>query len=93
MIEITYNDNAVEITGHTRTDICAAVSSIAYTTINALLNHNDDNILFEDDNKYMKIKIKNDDYVSKLLFDNMICMFKQLAEQEKDYIKIKKASI
>ena len=93
MIEITYDDNFVEITGHTRADICAAVSSIAYTTINALLNDDKNNIAFEDDNKYMRIKLKNDEYVPKLLFNNMICMFEQLAELENDYVKIKKASI
>jgi len=92
MIEITYDDDSVEISGHTRVDICAAVSSIVYTTINALLNDDENNIILEDDETYMRIKLKNSEYLPKLLFNNMICMFEQLAEQEKGYIKIKKAS-
>lgn len=88
MILIRYDDKTVDISGHSLPDICAAVSAIAYTTVNALLCYDEDNTLFEDDGNNMSIGITNDNEVMRLLFENMIGMLEQMSGQYKQYIKI-----
>ena len=90
MIKVQVNNKNISITGHALYDIhgkdivCASVSSIIYTTINALFKINKSSIEYNDDgNKIEIINIKKDDLTNKLL-ENMIDLLKQL---EIDYPK------
>ncbi len=90
MIKVIVNKNNIKISGHALYDIegkdivCASVSSIIYTSVNALLKLNKSSIEFSDDGKIIEIiKLSNDDITNKLL-ENMIDLLKDL---ELDYPK------
>ncbi len=63
--------------------VCASVSSIVITTINAILSIDDKSINYEEKNG-LTIKVIKDDIVTNKLINNMINM---LLELEKDYPK------
>ena len=90
MIKVIVSDNKIEISGHANYDeygkdiVCASVSSIVTTTINACIEIDEDSILYEDNNDKMLIEIKNNNEVIKKLINNMVFMLKSL---EKDYPK------
>ena len=84
------SEDKIIISGHAGYDIlgkdivCASVSSIVITTINAIIDIDDETIEYEDKNNKMVIKkIKQDNIIDKLL-NNMIFMLESL---EKDYPK------
>ena len=90
MIKVKKNKDNIKISGHALYDIegkdivCASVSSIIYTSVNALLKINKSSIEFNDDGKMIEIfKLSNDNITNKLL-DNMIDLLKDL---ENDYPK------
>ena len=90
MIKVKTNKDNIKISGHALYDIegkdivCASVSSIIYTSVNALLKINKSSIEFNDDGKVIEIfKLSNDNITNKLL-DNMIDLLKDL---ENDYPK------
>ena len=90
MIKVILDNNKIEITGHAYFDdigkdiVCASVSSIVITTINACIEIDDDSINYEDLDNKIKIEILNDNEVIKKLIDNMVFMLEGL---EKDYPK------
>ncbi len=94
MIKVIVTNNKIEISGHANYDeygkdiVCASVSSIVITTINALIDIDENSILYEDDNNKMTIKILKDDLITKKLTNNMILLLEQLQNDYKDYIKI-----
>ena len=94
MIKIVKNDKNITIEGHanfsdTNDIVCASVSSIMYTTVNAILNFSENAINFEDDKKKVTITIlKNDDVTTKLI-DNMMLMFDSLKKDYPSNIEIK----
>ena len=99
MIKIDVNkiDNLISgitIVGHSNysesgTDIvCSAVSSIAITTVNAILKINEDSIDYEEKDGYLKIDILVHTDVIDTLIDNMIELLEELQEQYKKFIKI-----
>ena len=90
MIKIVINNNLIRISGHANYDdygkdiVCASVSSIIITSINAIYRFNKDAIEFVDNNDVMEItKLSEDSNVEKLL-DNMIYIHDELS---KDYPK------
>ena len=90
MIKVILDNNKIEISGHAYYDelgkdiVCASVSSIVVTTINAILELSNDSITYEDlDNKIL-IEILKEDEVAQKLINNMIFMLEGL---EKDYPK------
>ncbi len=90
MIKIVLDNNKIEISGHAYYDdigkdiVCASVSSIVITTINAILEIDEDSIFYEDlDNKIL-IEILKEDKIVKKLINNMVFMLEGL---EKDYPK------
>ena len=97
MIKIIINGddriNSIEIKGHANFNdygkdiVCASVSSIATTTVNALLRLNKD-IKFESDEGYLMITINSHDEVVDELINNMINLLEQLQNQYKKNIKI-----
>lgn len=94
MIKVKINDNKIEISGHANYDeygkdiVCASVSSIVITTINAILEIDLDSIYYEDLNNKMIIKVLKDDKIVSKLINNMILLLEQLENDYKDYIKI-----
>ncbi len=94
MIKIELKDNLITIKGHAGYDdkgkdiVCASVSSIVITTINAIIEINPDAIDYSDlDNEIIIRKLKEDEIVNKLL-NNMILLLENLEKDYKDYIKI-----
>ncbi len=92
-ISIKYEENKIKevlIKGHALYDdygkdiVCAAVSSIVITTINAILSINKDSITF-DESVMIKV-IKNDEITDKLLI-NMINLLKELEHDYPNNIK------
>ena len=94
MIKIELKNNLITIKGHAGYDdkgkdiVCASVSSIVITTINAIIEINPDAIDYSDlDNEIIIKKLKEDEIVNKLL-NNMILLLENLEKDYKDYIKI-----
>lgn len=94
MIKVKISNNKIEISGHANYDeygkdiVCASVSSIVITTINAILEINSDSIYYEDLNSKMTINILKEDEIVNKLLNNMILLLEQLENDYKDYIKI-----
>lgn len=87
-------DKLITISGHADYDdkgkdiVCASVSSIVITTINGILEIDNEAIDYSDNNDKMVIRIiKNDEIVNKLI-NNMVLLLEQLETDYKDYVKI-----
>lgn len=80
--------NKVMITGHALYDdygkdiVCASVSSIVITTVNAILRVEKDAIFVEE--KPFVIEVKKSTEITKKLIENMISLLREL---ERDYPK------
>ena len=67
----------------------ASVSSIAITTINAIIRIDDKALAYQEKDGYLNLKIlKHSNYIDTLIL-NMLDLFKDLEKQYKKYIKIK----
>ena len=92
----TNNDaiNYIKISGHSGyaeegSDIvCASVSSICVTTINAIVRYNDKALVYTEDDGFLEIGILFHDKIIDMLIENMIDLFKNLEEQYKENVKI-----
>lgn len=94
MIKIEIENNKIEIKGHANYDdygkdiVCASVSSIVITTINAIIEFDPESIYYEDlNNRILIEKLKDDDITNKLI-NNMIELLEELEKSYKDNIKI-----
>ena len=95
-IKIKYNNDYIKsfkVTGHANYDIygkdivCASVSSIVITSVNASLSLNDKSVKFKEENGLIDVNVLvHDENINKVL-NNMIDMLKQLQEQYKKNIK------
>lgn len=93
MIKIHREMDTITISGHANYSdsndiVCASVSSVMYTTVNAIFNLNKDAITFVDDGKECNIIINSKDKVTESLVDNMMLMFEELHKQYPSNIKI-----
>ena len=93
MIKIHREMDTITISGHANYSdsndiVCASVSSVMYTTVNAIFNLNKDAITFVDDGKECNIIINNKDKVTISLIYNMMLMFEELHKQYPSNIKI-----
>ena len=95
MIKININKDEITIKGHSGygvegTDIvCASVSSICITTVNALLSIDEDCIEYKENDGYLNIKIKKHNETIDKLINNMINLLKELEKEYKKYIEIR----
>lgn len=87
-------DKIITVSGHSGYEergkdiVCASVSSIVITTINAIIEIDNDAIDYSDlDNKIVIRVIKEDEIVNKLI-NNMILLLESLEKDYKEYIKI-----
>ena len=97
MIKININEtdkiNSIEISGHANFNeygkdiVCSSVSSIATTTVNALLRLNKD-IIYKNSEGYLLITINKHDETVDELINNMIDLLTELEKQYKNNIKI-----
>ena len=95
MIKISINKDEITIKGHSGygiegTDIvCASVSSICITTVNALISIDEDCIDYIDNDGFLNIKIKKHNEVIDKLINNMINLLTELQNNYKKYIEIR----
>ena len=95
MIKINISKDEITIKGHSGYSVegsdivCASVSSISITTVNALLSIDEDSISYEEKDGYLNIKIKKHNEVVDKLINNMINLLKELERQYKKYIEIR----
>ena len=94
MIKVLKEMDKITISGHanyadSNDIVCASVSSIMYTTVNAILNINDQAITFEDDNNKCTITIKSHDDITDKLIDNMMLLLTELKDKYPSNIEIK----
>ena len=94
-MKININKDEITIKGHSGYSeegsdiVCASVSSICITTVNALLSIDEDCIEYIDNDGYLNIKIKkHSDAIDKLI-SNMINLLKELERDYKKYIEIR----
>lgn len=93
MIEIKKKANIITISGHanyceTEDIVCASVSSIMYTTVNAIMRFNKHSINYKDDKKVVTIEIIDETLETKVLITNMFALFIELASKYPKNIKI-----
>lgn len=95
MIKINISKDEITIKGHSGyakegSDIvCASVSSIAITTVNALLSIDEDCIEYKENDGYLNIKINKHNEIIDKLIDNMVNLLKELENDYKKYIEIR----
>ena len=96
-VNVKRNDNNVYelvIKGHAGYDVhgkdivCAAVSSMAITTINNIIAL-DDSIDYEENSGLLIIRVKRDTEVNNKLLDNLVRMLTELKEQYPKNIEIR----
>lgn len=96
MIKIDIKDDLITIKGHSGYSVsgsdivCASVSSIAITSINAILGIDKDSISYIKEDGYLEIEVKKHTDVIDSLMNNMIDLLSELELQYKDNIKIYK---
>ncbi len=94
MIKIEVKDNIINVSGHAGFNnkgndiVCASVSSIIYTSINAILNIDNKSINYTD-NKDLVIEVLKDDDITNKLITNMLDLLKELARQYPKNIIVK----
>ncbi len=97
-IEVNYDNNQVSeiiINGHSNYDVsgrdivCASVSSIAITTINAILKFDNSALKYKESDGYLKVDIINHNKYIDTLILNMLDLLKELEKKYKKYINIK----
>ena len=87
-------ENVITIKGHANYDdkgkdiVCASVSSIVITTINAIIEIDNEAIDYSDLDDKIVIRIIKDDEIVNKLINNMILLLEQLENDYKEYVKI-----
>ena len=95
MIKININKDEITVKGHSGYSehgsdiVCASVSSICITTVNALLSIDEDCITYEENDGYLNIKINKHNEVIDKLINNMVNLLKELEKQYKKNIEIR----
>ena len=94
MIKISIKDDEIIISGHANYDdygkdiVCASVSTIAITTINAIIEFDKDSINVEESVGYLKINILKHTKENDTLISNMNKLFEELELKYPKNIKI-----
>ena len=89
------NISSIEISGHAGYSkngsdiVCASVSSIAITTVNAILKFDNQALIYHEADGYLDIKLmKHDKYIDNLI-SNMLDLLKELEKKYPKYINLK----
>ncbi len=95
-VNVIGNDDKIEILGHAMYDdfgkdiVCAGVSSIVITTINAILSFNNEYITYKSDKDKFVIEVKEHNEIVDNLLVNMVCMLQDIENDYPKNIKIRK---
>ena len=85
----------ITVLGHAMYDdygkdiVCAAVSSIATTTVNGILALNKNSLSYMVSKKGLSIDIKNTDETTQILIGNMVSLLKELELNYPENIEVK----
>lgn len=96
MIKVKINPKKITIKGHADYEdygkdiVCASVSSIVTTTINAIISFNDKSIKYESSEGLVVIDIINMDETTKKLLDNMVSLLDELSVDYPKNIKVER---
>ena len=94
MIKIKFGKDKISIKGHSGYDVigkdivCASVSSIVITSINAIIRIDEKAISYKQDEGFIEINILKHSEIVDLLILNMKELLKELQIQYDKYIKI-----
>ena len=94
MIKIKISKDQIKISGHAMYDdfgkdiVCASVSSIVITSINAALRLNKEALTYKEADGLLIIDILNHDKITDTIILNMIELLKELKDQYKNNIEI-----
>lgn len=94
MILVKTSSKDIVITGHALYDdygrdiVCASVSSIVITSINAVMKLNDKAIKYEQNKDELIITILKKDKITMVIIDNMLDLLKELSNQYEKNIKV-----
>lgn len=94
MIKVKVKKNNIVVTGHANYDIygkdivCASVSSIIITSINACLRIENNSLEYIEEKDKLTINIKSNNNTILIIIENMLAMLKELALTYKENIKI-----
>ena len=86
--------NSIVIDGHSGYSeagsdiVCASVSSICITTVNALIRIDSSCIDYNDKDGHLEVDIKKHSEVIDVIIDNMVDLLNELEKDYKKYIKI-----
>ena len=95
MIKVIRDKSLITVSGHAgsaeygKDIVCASVSSIIYTTLNAIASFNPSYIDVKDENDVMVIKIKKEDEIVLKLIANMLQMLKSVANDYPKNLSVK----
>ena len=100
MIEISIKKNNgvinyIKVSGHSGYAeagydiVCASISSISVTTVNAILSYNDEALVYTEADGLLEMGITKHDDIIDMLVSNMINLFQSLAKQYPKNIKFK----
>ena len=84
----------IEINGHSGYDefgrdiVCASVSTMTITTVNAIIRYDCESITYNQDEGYVNIVVLKHSNVVDMLLENLISLLKELETQYKKNIKI-----
>lgn len=97
-VNLKYKNNLIDsviVMGHACYDdygkdiVCASVSSIVITTVNAIIRLDNDSIDYDDKNG-INISVLKHDRITDTLIDNMVSLLLELEKQYKKNIMINK---
>lgn len=94
MIKINISKDKIIIKGHAEYDekgkdiVCAAVSTIVTTSVNAILRFDKEAITYLDNDGYLEINILKHSKEVDILISNMLDLLEELENDYKKYIKI-----
>ena len=95
MIKVNIKEKQIVIKGHANYDelgkdiVCASVSSMVITTVNAILRVDNEAIRYSDNDGVIIDIIKDDEIVNKLII-NLISLLEDLKKQYPKYIEIRR---
>ncbi|HHW69045.1 MAG TPA: ribosomal-processing cysteine protease Prp [Tenericutes bacterium] len=94
MIKINVKKDNITIKGHAGYSeqgfdiVCASVSTLAISTINAIIRFDENAIKYEEKDGYLKIDILKHTKETAVLLENMVDLLKELEKQYNKNIKI-----
>lgn len=94
MIKVDIKKDSIVISGHAGYSdkgydiVCAAVSTLAISTVNAIIRFDGSSIEYEEKDGYLKIHILKHTRETDVLIENMFDLLKELEKQYNKNIKI-----